>query len=80
MTTANVEQTPNGLVVVNEDGVRQPAYLMKTALDKVGMSESTYYRWVRAKKIPDVKLRTGGKWRVFTDEDIERLRRAVESD
>jgi len=75
MATPYVEESPDGLTFVDENGDRYPAYLMKQALEKAGISESTYYRWVRSGRAPDVKLRNRANWRIFTDQDIVRLRK-----
>ena len=75
MATPYVEEGLDGLVFVDEDGRRHPAYLMKTALEMAGISESTFYRWVRSGRVPDVKLRNRANWRIFTDQDVSRLRK-----
>jgi len=75
MATPYVEEGPEGLVFVDENGGRHPAYLMKTALEKAGISESTFYRWIRSGRVPDVKLRNRANWRIFTDQDIVRIRK-----
>ncbi len=77
MATPYVEEGPDGLVFVDANGSRHAAYLMKPALDKVGISESTYYRWIRSGQVADVMLRNRANWRIFTDQDIARLRREV---
>ena len=77
MATPYVEEGPEGLVFVDEDGHRLPAYLMKAALERAGISESTFYRWIRSGRAPDVKLRNRANWRIFTDGDIDRLRAEV---
>ena len=74
MATPYVEESPDGLVFVDQNGQRHPAYLMKTALEKAEISESTFYRWVRSGRVPDVKLRNRANWRIFTDSDIVKLR------
>ena len=67
MATPYVEEGPDGLVFVDENGSRHPAYLMKQALEKADISESTFYRWIRSNRVPDVKLRNRANWRIFTD-------------
>lgn len=78
MATPYVEEGPDGLAFVDENGRRYPAYLMKAALERTGISESTFYRWIRSGRASDVKLRNRANWRIFTDEDIERLRAEVQ--
>ena len=77
MATPYVEEGIDGLVFVDEDGNRHPAYLMKTALDRAGISESTFYRWIRSGRVPDVKLRNRANWRIFTDQDVACLRKEL---
>lgn len=74
MATPYIEEEPQGLVYVDENGDRHPAYLMKQALEKAGVSESTFYRWIRSGRVADVKIRNRANWRIFTEEDIARLR------
>jgi hypothetical protein len=74
MPAQHVEESVDGLVLVDDQGQRRRAYLMKEALDLAGISESTFYRWVRGRRIPDVSLRNRSDWRIFTDGDIERLK------
>ena len=71
-----VDNTPKGLVFVDATGRRHAAYPMKEALKRAGISEPTFYRWIRAKKIEDVAVRNRVNWRVFTEEDVARIRRA----
>ena len=78
MATPYVEEGPEGLVFVDENGKRQPAYFMKPALEKADISESTFYRWIRSGRVQDVKLRNRANWRIFTDDDIARLEREAD--
>ena len=78
MATPYIEEGPNGLVFVDENGKRHPAYFMKSALEKAGISESTFYRWIRSGRVQDVKLRNRANWRIFTDQDVSRLRGEAE--
>lgn len=43
------------------------------ALEKAGLSRSTYYRWVREGKIVDTDFRDRNGRRVFTREELENL-------
>jgi hypothetical protein len=78
MATPYVEEGPSGLVFVDAEERRHPAYFMKAALEKAGISESTFYRWIRSSRVPDVKLRNRANWRIFTDEDVSLLRREAD--
>ena len=44
------------------------------ALKKAGISKATWHRWINKEKIPDVKRRDVRGWRLFTEEDIQRIR------
>lgn len=43
----------------------------------LGVSKTTLLRWIKDRKITDVK-RDRNKWRVFTAEDIRRIREKME--
>jgi excisionase family DNA binding protein len=46
------------------------------AAKEIGISRPTLLRWIRDKKIADVK-RDRNKWRVFTVADVERIKRVA---
>jgi len=39
-----------------------------------GITKNTFLRWVSNGSFPDVRCRDRRGWRLFTDEDIERLK------
>jgi len=43
-----------------------------------GTNRNTYLRWVRQGVFTDVSLRDRNDWRLFTEEDIRRLRARVQ--
>jgi excisionase family DNA binding protein len=43
----------------------------------LGISKNTLLRWIREKKVNDVK-RDRNKWRIFTDNDIARIKKEIE--
>ena len=45
------------------------------ALAKVGVSRSTYFRWVKAGRVPDTEFKDRNGHRVFTEEEVEALDR-----
>jgi predicted site-specific integrase-resolvase len=49
-------------------------YLCDEAARRIGCSRSTLLRWFREGKVADVARDRRG-WRVFTDDDIARIRR-----
>lgn len=50
-------------------------YRTTEALKKIGISRATFFRWLKAGIIEDVLHKDRRGWRLFTDEDIERLRK-----
>jgi len=53
-------------------------YTTRQAAAKIGISHISLTRYIAAKKIPAPKVqRFGGKFRVWTDEDIERVRKLL---
>jgi predicted site-specific integrase-resolvase len=49
-------------------------YNTSEACKLAGTSRFTFLRWVKERKITDVGLRNQNGWRLFTEEDIDRLR------
>lgn len=45
------------------------------ALTKVGLSRSTYFRWIRIGRVRDTEFKDRNGHRVFTEEEIEALDR-----
>ena len=50
-------------------------YRTNEALKKVGISRATFFRWLKDGTIEDVLHKDRRGWRLFTDKDIERLRK-----
>jgi excisionase family DNA binding protein len=50
-------------------------YLMHEALKETGISRSTLLRWIKEKKIEDTKYRDGNGWRLFTQQEIEKIKK-----
>lgn len=40
----------------------------------VGISKATLFRWIRNGEYPDVQTRDRNGWRLFTKEEVEKLR------
>ncbi len=71
----SVDKLENGELWLALNGKRQQQlFRMKVALAKIGITAPTYYRWVNSGQIEDVKFRDRANWRLFTNEDIERIR------
>lgn len=60
-------------VVINE----RMFYRTKEACKKAGISRATWFRWVSENVIEDVKHRDRKGWRLFTEEDIEKIKAVV---
>lgn len=54
-------------------------YHIKEALTQAGISESTWRRWIKNNVIEDVKTRDRRGWRLFTQEDIQRIKDYAET-
>ena len=52
-------------------------YKTKEACTLAGTNVDTFFRWVREGKFTDVKLRDRNGWRLFTKDDIYRLRTRI---
>ena len=52
-------------------------YSTSEACRLAGASRDTFLRWVRERKFADVEYRDRNGWRLFTDEDVRRLRARV---
>lgn len=48
-------------------------YNTEAAATELGISKSTLLRWIREKRIRDVR-RDRNNWRVFSDKDISRIK------
>jgi len=48
-------------------------YRTAEACRLVGISKNTFFRWVREKQFPDVRYRDKRGWRLFTDDEVNRL-------
>lgn len=52
-------------------------YSTAEAAVALGISKNTLLRWIRERKVRDVK-RDRNKWRIFTDSDIARIKKEIE--
>lgn len=52
-------------------------YSTAEAAIALGISKNTLLRWIRERKVRDVK-RDRNKWRIFTDSDITRIKKEIE--
>lgn len=48
-------------------------YRTREGLARIGISRATWLRWVKQGLIKDVQQRDRNGWRLFTDEDIDRI-------
>lgn len=49
-------------------------YRTHEALRRIGISRATWFRWLKEKKVQDVRYKDVRGWRLFTDDDISRVR------
>ena len=70
-----ISKTDDGKLYLLRNGVvEQRLFRMKEALEKIGITAPTYYRWVNSNQIRDVAFRDRANWRLFTEDDIERIK------
>ncbi len=50
-------------------------YRTNEALKLIGISKATWFRWLKEKKVEDVAHKDVRGWRLFTDEEVERIRK-----
>jgi excisionase family DNA binding protein len=65
---STMPQTKNGIVY----------YQTNEACRLAGISRATFFRWLKEGTIPDVKHKDRRGWRLFTDEDIENLKKEAD--
>jgi predicted site-specific integrase-resolvase len=49
-------------------------YRTNEALQMIGISKATWFRWLKDGKVEDVRHKDVRGWRLYTEEDIERIR------
>ena len=54
-------------------------YRTAEALELIGLPRSTFFKWLKEEKVEDVKYKDRNGWRLFTDDDIKKLRRFKET-
>ena len=52
-------------------------YRTAEACNIAGMSKNTFLRWVKEGTFPDVQCRDRRGWRLFTEDDLNRLKTEV---
>ena len=52
----------------------QTYYMIAEACEIAGTNRNTLLRWIREGRFVDVKIRDRNGWRLFNDDDIERLK------
>ena len=52
-------------------------YRFREALALAGTTAMTYYAWVKCGAIRDARVRDQGKWRVFTEAEVQELVRVA---
>ena len=56
----------------------QNLFSISEACKIAGISRPTFLRWVQQGKFTDVKYRDRNGWRIFTEDDISRLKSSVD--
>jgi excisionase family DNA binding protein len=56
---------------------RKTYFQIAEACEIAGTNRNTVLRWIRDGRFPDVKIRDRNGWRLFTEDDIERLKLEV---
>jgi predicted site-specific integrase-resolvase len=56
---------------------QQTYYMIAEACAMAGTSRNTLLRWIREGRFSDVGIRDRNGWRLFTKDDIERLKAEV---
>ena len=49
-------------------------YLTSEACEMSGISRGTLFRWIREGIVPDVQLKDRNGWRLFTKEEVNKLK------
>ena len=49
-------------------------YRTNEALQMIGISKATWFRWLKEKKVEDVRHKDVRGWRLYTEEDLDRIR------
>jgi len=52
-------------------------YMLAEACDITGTNRNTVLRWIREGRFNDVKTRDRNGWRLFSEDDLERLKTEV---
>jgi hypothetical protein len=50
-------------------------YKTQEALKRIGISRATFFRWLKDGVVQDVAYKDRRGWRLFTEEDIDRLQK-----
>jgi hypothetical protein len=70
-----ITKTEDGVLYLAKNGtIQERLYRMKEALQRIGITAPTYYRWVNSAQIQDVRFRDRANWRLFTEGDIQRIK------
>jgi len=60
-------------VLINQ----QKYYMIAEACAMAGTNRNTLLRWIREGRFADVKIRDRNGWRLFNEDDIQRLKKEV---
>jgi predicted site-specific integrase-resolvase len=54
-------------------------YRTHEAIEKIGISRSTFFRWIREKRVEDAKHKDHRGWRLFTEKEIKNIKKFNET-
>jgi len=54
-------------------------YRTQEALALIGLPRSTFFKWLKEKKIEDAKTKDVRNWRLFSDEEIKKIKKYKET-
>lgn len=54
-------------------------YRTQEALALIGLPRSTFFKWLREDKIEDAKTKDVRGWRLFSDEEIKKIKKYKET-
>ena len=54
-------------------------YHTQEALALMGLPRSTFFKWLREEKIADAKYKDRNGWRLFSDDEIKRIKKFKET-
>lgn len=57
---------------------RQGFYTVKQVAEALGIAKNTLYNWEMKKKVPKAKRHPMNNYRVYTEDDVKRIKKTIE--